>query len=86
LVDGLKSRPAGRELATATRAAAKAGLYARVGSSKATPKRLPLPDEAADAALCECALTVTRKACGRDRLLARLLLAREPAEVTPRLS
>ena len=56
MVDGLKSRPARRELATATRATAKAGLSAARGFVQGDAEALPLPDEAAEGAICECAL------------------------------
>ncbi len=43
-------------VATATRAAAKAGLSARVRFLQGDAEALPLAEEAADGALCECAL------------------------------
>ena len=47
---------AAESVASATRAAAKAGLSGTVTFLRGDAEALPLPDEGADGALCECAL------------------------------
>lgn len=64
---------AAESVATATRAAARAGLDGRVRFIQGDAEALPLPDEAADGVLCECALCTFPDKTAAVRELARVL-------------
>lgn len=87
---------AAESVASATRAATRAGLSARVRFVQGDAEALPLADEAVDGALCECALCTfpdkTAAACELARVLrpgARLALSDVtalPDELPPQLT
>jgi arsenite methyltransferase len=64
---------AAESVAAATRAAAKAGLSARVRFVQGDAEALPLADEATDGALCECALCTFPDKAAAARQFARVL-------------